>query len=173
MKLKKLLFPIFLTTTLLFVVGCSSEASKIQEKDVDVVKTVLENNFNGPEEEVREMMNDVNIEGIVQYEEELFKDYFASDELYKEYTSTYGSLLWIEPVRNNYELNVTDIEVESTESEDNVYDFTMKIEYKNIDGDSSGEETITGQADLNEDHLLEYMLIRVDKLMTELSQPNM
>lgn len=153
----------------------SDSISMKEAADIKTIEAVITNNFTGPDENWLKIMNDTSseeeegeIKGLSEYEEGLYKEYFASDRAYVEYVSRYGSVIWNEPAKNHYTLRVLDINYEKTSSDEIIYNFTAKIEYKKKGSNTANVGTITGQANLNEEHKIEVMLIEYFDLINEL-----
>ncbi|WP_085993376.1 hypothetical protein [Oceanobacillus senegalensis] len=156
-----------LTSFLLLMMGCTENTeSENQDENRRTIETVLQKNLNGPDEELEQIWNDMEgEEGIIafgQYEENRYKNYFANDTSYQEYVSSYGSVLWIEPMRNNYKLKVNEIQLEQTDSEQIIYNFTVEVAYRKEGSKHSEVGRIKGQANLNEEHKIEDMLIHTN-----------
>ena len=73
-----------------------------------------------------------------------------------------------EPLRNGYQLKVTNIEFEKTESEEIIYNFSVEIQYQKEGSEKTEVEVVTGQANLNDEHKIEDMLIRIGDFMGSL-----
>lgn len=144
-----------------------------EEADIRTIEAVIKNNFTGPDEKWLRLMNNTSsveegeIKGLSEYEEGLYKEYFASDRAYVEYVSRYGSVVWNEPARYHYTLRVLEINCEKTSSDEIIYNFSAKIEYRKQDSNTAEVGTITGQANLNEEHKIEVMLINYFDLINE------
>ncbi|AXI08311.1 hypothetical protein CV093_05180 [Oceanobacillus sp. 143] len=165
------LFVIALFTSFLILVGCTEKTeTKIQNENIETVEAVLQNAFTGPDDEFKKAFNsDTDIEDLAQYEEKLYKDYFANGEAFVEFIMSYGSGMMIEAIKNDYSIKVKNIEYEKTESKEIIYDFTAEIQYQKEGNESSEIETVTGQANLNEEHKIEVMLIRGEDLLATLN----
>lgn len=68
----------------------------------------------------------------------------------------------LRPVKNDYTLNVHTIDVEQKDAEKYIYNFSVEVEHQK-DGITE-MKTVTGQANFNEAHKVEYMLIRANDL---------
>ncbi|MFB4167906.1 hypothetical protein [Virgibacillus sp. JSM 102003] len=144
--------------------------SDTQDKNIQTIEAVLKNNLTGPDDELEQILEgEGELEALGQYERKLYKEYFADDTSYQEYISSYGSVLWIVPIRNDYKLEVKNIEYEKSDSKEIIYNFSIELQYQKEGSESAEVETINGQANLNEDHKIEDMLIRVEDFMRSLS----
>lgn len=153
----------------------SDSISEKEAADIRTIEAVITNNFTGPNENWLKIMNDTSseeeegeIKGLSEYEEGLYKAYFASERAYVEYVSKYGSVVWNELARYHYTLRLLEINCEKTSSDEIIYNFTAKIEYKKKGSSTANIGTITGQANLNEGHKIEVMLIEYSGLINEL-----
>lgn len=149
------------------LLGCTKSIGiKIKNKDenTQTIEAVLNNNLTGPDDELIRIFNDMSedsIEAQIKYEENLYKEYFADDAAFQEFVSYYGTTLLIGPIKNNYKLKVKNIEFEKTESKEIIYNFKVEVEYKKEGSDKSEIGILDGQANLNEEHKIELIRIRV------------
>jgi hypothetical protein len=154
---------LFISLTL-FIVGCTEKTETEQQDDnIETIEAVLQTSLTGPEDELIKIL-DENFDALGQYEEKRYKDYFADETSYMEFVSRYGSVLMIEPIRNDYKLTVKNIEYEKTDSKEIIYNFSVELQYQKEGSEKSEVEIVTGQANLNEDHKIENILIRVNDL---------
>jgi hypothetical protein len=141
-----------------------------QEEDIRTIEAVLQNALTGPSDELNQALEAEGFEDLIKYEEELYKKYFANDTSYLDFVNSYGSTLMIEPRRNNYKLKVKNIEYEKTDSAEIVYNFSVELEYQKDGSEKSEVEVVTGQANLNEEHKIEAMLIRMNDFLGSLGK---
>lgn len=150
--------------------------TKQEDENIKTIEAVIKNNFTSPDEEWENIMNNTDtdgegeIKGLREYEEGLYREYFASDRAFDEYVSIYGSVVWIEPERHHYKLRALDIKCEKTNSDEIIYNFSVQVEYQKEGSSSVAVGTITGQANLNEDHKIEVMNINYFDLIDQLSK---
>ncbi|MGJ9459882.1 hypothetical protein [Oceanobacillus sp. CF4.6] len=137
-----------------------SDVVTTQEENIRSIEAVLQNALTGPSDEFKKVFNSEELIDLVKHEEELYKDYFADDMAYLDFVMNNGSRIMIEAARNDYKLKVKNIEYEKTESEEIIYNFTVELQYQQVGRESSGVESVTGQANLNEEHKIEDILIR-------------
>lgn len=167
--MKKRTYKFFVTALyvllLLILVSCTEKTeTKTHDENIQTIEAVLQNNLTGPDDELKQILKgEGKLEALGQYEENLYKDYFADETSYQEYISSYGSVLWIEPIRNDYKLEVENIEYEKSDSKEIIYNFSIELQYRKEDSESSEVETVNGQANLNEEHKIEDMLIRIEE----------
>jgi hypothetical protein len=142
-----------------------------QEEDIQAIESVLQNALTGPNEELDKIMEKKEwIEELSQYEENLYRKFFANDTSYMEFVNNYGATLMIEPRRNNYKLKVKNIDYEKTDSAEIIYNFSVELEYQKEGSEKSEVEVVTGQANLNEEHKIEAMLIRMNDFLGSLGK---
>ncbi|MGM0941658.1 MAG: hypothetical protein ACQEWU_11945 [Bacillota bacterium] len=142
-----------------------SDVVTTQEEQIKTIETVLQNALNGPDAELKQIFNrDTSIEDSIQYDKERFKEYFANDIAYMEFVNSYGAVLMIIPIRNEYTLQVKDIKFEKTDSKEIIYNFSVEVLYQKEGSEKSDVEVVDGQANLNEDHKIERILIRLNDL---------
>ncbi len=179
-KNKRIILPYIATLaclTVLVALGLSGfpfnsepTPSDTQDKNIQSIEAVLNNNLTGPDDELKQILEgEGELEALGQYERNLYKEYFADDTSYQEYISSYGSVLWVEPIRNDYKLEVKNIKYEKTDSKEIIYNFSIELQYQKKGSESSEVATLNGQANLNEEHKIEDMLIRVEDFMRSLS----
>jgi hypothetical protein len=172
---------ILLVGFVFFVVGCTSDTeTEPQDENITTIETVLEHSFTGPENELIEIWNDIHSDenGIEEiesamgalnaYTSDKFKPYFA-EEGYNSFISSFGFAFLDYAYRNGYQLKLNNFEAETSEVKDNIYNFSLEIQYKKED---SAEQVVnvTGQANINEDGLISNMLIRGNELVDALEQ---
>jgi hypothetical protein len=138
--------------------------TKTQDENIPTIEAVLENALTGPSDELNQMLEGEGFEDLIKYEEELYKDYFANDSSYLDFVNNYASTLMIEPRRNGYQLKVKNIEYEKIDSKDVVYNFSVELQYQKEGSELSEVATVNGQANLTEEHKIEGMIIRYEKL---------
>lgn len=147
----------------------SSKLSSEEKKDLETMEAVININLTGPDEEWKSIMEDNHFSGLSEYEEKLYRKYFASDSAYKEYISYFASSLLVEALRKNYQLKVISIEYEDTNSEEIIYNFSAEIEFQKESSNTTITGIVRGQANLNEKHKIEKMTINTADLMNYLS----
>jgi hypothetical protein len=159
---------ILFTLLLLLSVGCTEKkATETQDENIQIIETVLQKSLNGPSDELKQILNkerEEKVEALNQYEENLFKDYFANETSYTEFVNSYGSALMIEPIKNNYKFKIKTIEYEKVDEKDSVYNFSVELQRQKDGSEKSEVEIVTGQANLNAEHKIEVMLIRIKDL---------
>jgi hypothetical protein len=157
----KKIFGTVISASLLFIlIGCSqqTESSKKNE-DLEAVEVVLQNALTGPTDELKELLESKGVEGLTEYEEKLYKEHFDNDSSYMEFVNSYGSTLMIEPLRNGYQLKVKDINFEKTDSNENIFNFTVELEYQKEGSELPETGMVEGQADLNEEYKIENIMV--------------
>ncbi|SEM77005.1 hypothetical protein SAMN05192533_105250 [Mesobacillus persicus] len=160
-----------LSASILFMlVGCAENTeTKTQDENIQTMEAVLKNNLTGPSEELKQIVKEKDWTiPLRKYEEKLYKDYFADESSYVAFVNSYGSVLMTEPLRNSYQLKVNNIDFEKTKSEEIIYNFSVEIQYQKEGSEKSEVEIVTGQANLNEEHKIEDMLIRIGDFMVSL-----
>lgn len=164
-----------LSTVLLFMlVGCTEKKeSKTQDENIQTLEAVLQNSLTGPSDELKKILNretEQKLKALNQHEEKLFKNYFANETSYTEFINSYGSTLMIQPYRDHYHFKIKDIEYEKVDAEDSVYNFTVELQLQKDSSEKSIVEIVTGQANLNDEHKIEDMVIHIQDLYKSLIQ---
>lgn len=152
-------------------IGYSDKTEKVaQVENIRTIETVLQNTFTDPDDELIEILNDMEAEeklqALTQYEENLYKDYFADDTSYLEFVSSYGSTLMLTPMTNDYKFKVKNIEYEKTDSKEIIYNFSVELQSQKEGSELSEVAIVDGQANLNEAHKIERMIIRVGDFLS-------
>jgi hypothetical protein len=143
--------------------------TKTQDENILTIEAVLQNALTGPSEELNQILDQTEwIEPLRQYEEGLYKEYFADFTSYLDFVNSYGSTLMIEPRRNSYQLKVKNIEYEKIDAKDMVYNFTVELQYQKEGSEESKVAQVKGQANLTEEHKLEGMVIRMNDFLGSL-----
>lgn len=156
------------TLLLLLLVGCTEDkVTKAQDENIQTIEAVLQNSLSGPSDELKEILNKKSgekVEAFDQYEEKQFRDYFADETSYAEFVNNYGSILMIPSNGDAYQFKINHIDYEKVDAKDHVYDFSVELQLQNENSGESLVENVTGQANLNDEHKLETMLIRTEDL---------
>ncbi|WP_404452122.1 hypothetical protein LG329_17495 [Virgibacillus necropolis] len=171
--MKKQTYRFFVTvlfaSLLLLLVGCTEKTeTKTQDENIQTIEAVLQKALNGPSDEMIKISESEGLEDLVKYDEKLYKDYFANETSYLHFVNNYSSTLMMEPMRNNYKLKVKNIEYEKSESKEIIYDFTVELQYQKEDSESSEVEMVTGEANMDEGHKIEGMVIRISDFLGSL-----
>ncbi|ASK60716.1 hypothetical protein CFK37_00075 [Virgibacillus phasianinus] len=155
---------------LLLTAGCTGNAEQeTQDENIETIESVLQKALTGPNDELKKIFNNEEIEDLVQYDKDHFEEYFANETSYVEFVSqNNGSGILIQAMKYDYSFKVKNIEYEKTESEEIIYDFTVELQYQKEGSEKSEVEIVTGEANLNEEHKIEDMLIRIDEFLGSL-----
>ncbi|MRG88324.1 DUF4871 domain-containing protein [Salinibacillus xinjiangensis] len=149
------------------------------DENINTIKTVLENTLTGPDEQLKDIWKAIeNGEDVSErvgitleeYSEEKFKQYFTED-MFQDYISTYAYSYLRPAYWNDFELKVMHIDVKPSSVKNNIYDFSIEIQYQQ---ESSESETvfIKGQANVNEDGKIEEIIITGNGLLETLKEWN-
>ncbi|MCG1028435.1 hypothetical protein J5S49_09025 [Virgibacillus halodenitrificans] len=129
----------------------------------------MQNALNGPDSELKEIYNNGEIRDLMQYDKDNFEEYFANKTSYEKFVNTnQGIGILIQAMKYDYNFKVKNIKYEKTESEEIIYDFTVELEYQKEGSETSQVETVTGQANLDDEHKIEDFLIRIGELLSKL-----
>ncbi|ASN05266.1 hypothetical protein [Virgibacillus necropolis] len=155
---------------LLLTAGCTGNAEQeTQDENIETIESVLQKALTGPNDELKKIFNNEEVEDLVQYDKDHFEEYFATETSYVEFVSqNNGSGILIQAMKYDYNFKVKNIEYEKTESEEIIYDFTVELQYQKEGSEKSEIETVTGQANLNEEHKIEVMEIRIGEFLASL-----
>ncbi|RLL48454.1 hypothetical protein D8M04_04115 [Oceanobacillus piezotolerans] len=159
------------TLMLLLIAGCTGNAEQeTQDENIETIESLLQNALTGPNDELKKIFNSGEIGDLVQYDKDHFEDYFANEASYMEFVNNNNSSgILIEALKNDYNFKVENIEYEKTESDEIIYDFTLELHYQKESSESLEVETVSGQANLNEEHKIEDILIRLGDFLGSLS----
>lgn len=145
---------VFFILGCLFVAGCSDPEP--EDKNIEVIQTVLELNLNAPDEEairlLEEPYSSEEADGFLnnynEYVQETYGPYFT-EKGYEEFVMTaQASLFHIPASINGYQLKVKDIEMEQNEVTPTNYNFAVTLDY--VKQADSREIEITGIAIVRE-----------------------
>lgn len=158
----------FLTAFLLItlsLVGCSTGTeSSANDKNITVIKTVLQEQFTGPDQELIDLLEDHENATIIgegetatpksptkldQYLEEKYKAYFT-ENTYERFIGAYAMDYQTSAYYGNYTINVKTVDVEEKESAEGYYDFTVHVFYQK-DGEEENKTEVVGRAAVNEE----------------------
>ncbi|MEH7246835.1 hypothetical protein V7114_08660 [Neobacillus niacini] len=163
-RMSKFFATAFFILLLLMVVGCTEKKeTKTQDENIKTIEAVLQNSLTGPSDEMKQILNSESgkkFEALNQYEQKLFKDYFANETSYTDFLNSYGSLVMIQPNSDYYNFKIKNIEYEKVDAKDSVYNFSVELQFQKEGSEKSEAGIVTGQANLTEEHKIEGMLIR-------------
>ena len=152
------------TFLLLILVGCTEKKETItQDENIKTIEAVLQNSLTGPSDELKQILDkesEEKFEALNQYEEKLFKDYFATETSYRDFVNSYGSFVMIQPNSDYYNFKIKNIEYEEADANDSVYNFSVELQFEKEGSGKSEIGIVTGQANLTEEHKIEGILIR-------------
>ncbi|MFJ7936219.1 hypothetical protein [Sporosarcina sp. NPDC096371] len=150
-----------------WMVGCSQ--TEPEDKNIDIVKTVLEHELNVPNDEVKAILDNLDdFDDYNRYIADTFKPYFT-DSGYEKFINTSTALMfhWAAD-KNDFQLTTTKIDVKQNEVTPTNYNFTVYADYVKKDGDSMQIE-IPGTAIFREDGIEQFTYKKGDRdLMIEM-----
>ncbi|RWZ50132.1 hypothetical protein EQV77_17810 [Halobacillus fulvus] len=151
----------------MFVAGCSSTNIQSASKDDNVssIQTVLQNQFNGPDQKLMNLLEDpenatfigdTEEEGnnketeteLEKYFSEVYKPFFT-ENMYEKFIGAYAMNYHTAAAKNNYKIEVKELKISQGDSNKDAYDFSLKVAYegKGI----NGSEKVTGKAHMNDE----------------------
>jgi uncharacterized lipoprotein YehR (DUF1307 family) len=163
----------FFVSLLLMLAGCTEKKeTQTQDENIKTIDAVLQNSLTGPSDELKQILDkesEENFEALNQYNENIFKDYFADETSYTEFVNSYGSTLMVHAGVNGeqndyYNFKIKNIEYEKVDAKDSIYNFSVELQLQKEGSEESKVEIVKGQANLTEEHKIEGMLIRVKDL---------
>jgi hypothetical protein len=164
--LRKRTFKFFVTTLfillLLMLIGCTNK-KETKDENIKTIEAVLQNSLTGPSDELKQILDkesEEKFEALNQYEEKIFKDYFATETSYRDFVNSYGSLAMIQHNSDYYNFKIKNIEYEEVDAKDSVYNFSVELQFEKEGSEKSEVGIVTGQANFTEEHKIEGMLIR-------------
>jgi hypothetical protein len=144
------------------LIGCT-EKKETQDENIKTIEAVLQNSLTGPSDELKQILDkesEEKFDALNQYEEKLFKHYFANETSYRDFVNNYGSLVMIQHNSDYYNFKIKNIEYEKADANDSVYNFSVELQFQKEGSEKSETGIVTGQANLTEEHKIEGMLIR-------------
>lgn len=148
---------LMICASLLFA-GCSqngtAEENDASDKNKEAIQAVIEKEFNGPDKKYRELWNaateiqtaEMNQEEYaawlktpaykeyMQYMEEAYLPYFT-DNSYETFINTNAFSYSFSDAE--YKINTSEIEINQSENEETLYNFTFIVNYKNEEGQTN------------------------------------
>lgn len=162
------------TLLLLIIAGCTEKKeTKTQNENIKTIEAVLQNSLTGPSDELKQILDkesEEKFESLNQYEEKIFKDYFANETSYRDFVNNYGSFVMIRPSNDYDNFIIKNIEYEEVDPKDSVYNFTVELQFQKEGSEEPETGIVTGQANLTEDHKIEGMLIRTKDFWSSMSK---
>ena len=140
---------LFIVISCLWIAGCSQ--TEPQDKNIDIVKTVLEHEFNVPNEEVTAILDNLDdFDDFNRYTADTFKPHFTQRG-YEKFTNTAFALMYhVAAHKYDFQLTTTQIDVKQNEVTPTNYNFTVYMDYVKKDGESKKIE-MPGTAIFRED----------------------
>ncbi|MCM3666531.1 hypothetical protein M3204_19095 [Mesobacillus subterraneus] len=147
-KYSRLSMSLLLLGIILFLAGCSSDVeSKTQDQSITTIKTVLEHQFTGPDQEFVEGLD--NTEKLEQYYEERYKAYFT-DEMDNKFISAHAYDYLLMAHNNGQQIKVDTVSVEREKSTEGSYSFKMAVLYGE-DGSNQKSAEVSGKVIFNKE----------------------
>lgn len=135
--------------------GIGEEEESDPGESVDAIRAVIEEEFNGPDEQYKDLLDaameaqisDEYVEdyeaylkspehlALMNYMEETYADYFTENG-YDNFINATPAFMY-SGFDQNYQLNPSDIEITQSENGSTLYDFTFQVEYTDENGESS------------------------------------
>lgn len=161
LSMQKTIGLLFLIFTLFFVAGCSAngtaesnEAEKTADKSEQAIRSVIEKEFNGPDEEYKELFDaamDAQIseeysddygaylespehQALMNYTEVTYADYFTENG-YENFVNHAPAFMY-STLDGDYKLNTSAIEFTQNENESTLYNFTFTVDSTDENGES-------------------------------------
>ncbi|ALX50426.1 hypothetical protein [Lentibacillus amyloliquefaciens] len=142
---------------------------------VATIRKVLETQFTGPDEELIQLLNapeNMTIIGkgvessdeekqtnteLESYLNEKYKDHFT-ENMYSDFIGKYAMGFQTSAHENGYRLEVADISIDQSENNENIYDFSVTVQYQKDDGEKN-EAEVTGNAHMKDGKIgnMEYL----------------
>ena len=133
---------------ILLVAGCSSNVKSMpQDQNIATVKTVLEHQFTGPDQEFIEGLD--NIAKLEQYYEERYKVYFTED-MFNKFISAHAYDYLLIAHNNGQQIKADTVSVESDESTVGSYSFKLAVLYGE-DGSNQKSAEVSGKVIFNKE----------------------
>lgn len=161
LSMQKTIGFLFLIFTLFLVAGCSAngtaesnEAEKTADKSEQSIRTVIEKEFNGPDEKYKELFDaamDAQIsekysddygaylkspenQALMNYTEETYADYFTENG-YENFVNQAPAFMY-STLDGEYQLDTSAIEITQNKNESTLYNFTFTVDYTDGNGES-------------------------------------
>jgi hypothetical protein len=162
------------TILLLILVGCTEKKETItKDENIKTIEAVLQNSLTGPSDELKRILDNESeekFEALNQYEEKIFKAYFANEMSYRDFVNNYGSRVMIQPNSDYYNFKIKNIEYKEVDSNDSVYNFSVELQFQKEGSEKLETGLVTGQANLTEEHKIEGMVIRTKDFWSSMSK---
>ena len=144
-----------------------------QDENRKTIGAVLQNSLTGPSDELKQILDkesEEKFEALNQYEEKIFKDYFANEMSYRDFVNNYGSRVMIQPNSDYDNFKIKNIEYEKVDANDSVYNFSVGLQFQKDGSEKLETGIVTGQANLTEEHKIEGMVIRTKDFWSSMSK---
>lgn len=150
-KSLRIYMALFIVTSCLWIAGCSQ--TEPHDENIDIVKTVMEHEFNVPNEEVKAILQDHdNLDRFYSYAEDTFKTHFTDNGYEKFINHGFAMMYHLKAHEYDFQLTTTQIDVKQNEVTPTNYNFTVYMDYVKKNGDSRKIE-IPGTAIFREDSI--------------------
>ncbi|WP_237417021.1 hypothetical protein [Halobacillus litoralis] len=142
---------LFIAIALFITAGCTSSQSageNAEEKDTteEEVTKVLEQVFSGPEEELAQLYEENDFEGISNYYMNQFEPYFTEEYMTDAINTNLLSSFHQKAFGNDVTMEIGNQSVEQSEETETAYDFEMQILISN-----GQKADVSGRVNTNED----------------------
>lgn len=194
---KKALGLLFLIFAGLLIVGCSAngtsegngaEAKETVDKSEQAIRTVIEKEFNGPDEKYKELWDAAmeaqnNVENqeefdalqetpvwknYMNYMAETYASYFTENG-YDNFLNTTPAFMY-SGFEGDYDLTASNIEISQNENNLKMYQFTFQVDYKNAKGEVH-PYSFEGEAIASEEGKIEKLqFLDKDDLLTSMNE---
>ncbi|WP_335377595.1 hypothetical protein [Bacillus sp. JJ1122] len=147
-NISRISISLLLLGIILFMGGCSSSVkSTPQDKNITAIKTVLEHQFTGPNEEFIEGLD--NIPKLEQYYEKRYKSYFTED-MYNRFIVAHAYDYLLMAHNNGKQIKVDTVSVKSIESTEGTYTYKVVVLYGK-EGSNQESAEVSGRAKFSKD----------------------
>lgn len=168
---KTLLFKFLLIVSLILVTGCSF-GTESEDTNMSTLEKVLEHLFNGPDDELIELVNDPANQTFIgigekneeeqnnddateleDYLQDLYGPHFSTDNAYEGFSGLYPLGYQLDAHLNNYKMNIDRIDIEESDKKNKRYDFTVLVTITDVSENeaNSKKAEIEGYANFSQE----------------------
>lgn len=163
----------FLLLGIILVTGCSSTTVKstTQDKNITTIKTVLNQQFTGPDlklVELQESEENLTVIGkngkvkqsespteLEKYYDKLYRAYFT-EKMYDKFLAAYAYYYQFMAHKNGYQLKVENIDIKKIDTTEGAYEFNVSVLYGK-DGSKQKNAEVSGRVYFNKDGKINYI----------------
>lgn len=175
MAMYRKIFFLFIGAGLLLAACSSAGSSDGASTDEEKIKSVLEQQFTGPDQQLMKLLDDPENRTVIGkeestpeepteldlYLEDNYKSYF-SESMYETFIGSYAMDYHNAASTTGYQFKPENIEIEANDTTEGAYDFTVDVLYQKK-GSEEKKATVTGRVNVSDEGTITRYLLKDDE----------